>query len=155
MGLKGHTINRDTKKGSGAENGGDVAYNMTSIMMVASYNANLADTLDSNVIVSLVNTVQWRYDPKTVIEQSQQCSWDASVTQILQILSRIVRQIDSTLKKTEFSLQDLSEIVLMLARPGKAPRQAITFSAALTEVQKCGDPVSKLAARSIARALQE
>jgi len=155
--LKGHTINRATKKGSGAENGGDVAYNITSIMMVANYNANLAETLDSNVIVSLVNTVQWRYDPKTVIEQSQQCSWDASVTQILQILSRIVRQIDGTRisKKTECSLQDLTKIVLMVARPGKAPTQAITFSAALTEVEKCGDPVSKLAARSIARDLRE
>jgi len=153
--LKCHTVNRTTKKDLGAENGGDLAYNITSIMMVASYNANLTDTLDSNAIVSLVNTVQWRYDPKTVIKQSQQCSWDASVTQTLQILSRIVRQIDGTSKRTEFSRQDLSKIVLMLARPGKAPRQAITLSAALMEVQKRGDPVSKLAARSIARGLSE
>lgn len=152
--LKSHTIHRTTKKGSGLEHGGEVAYNITSIIMTASYNSHLEDVLDCNLIMSLMNTVQWRYDPKTAIEKAEQCSWDASVTQVLQILSRILFQVDGIFKKAEFSLQDLTEVVLLVARPGKAPRQAISFSHALEEAQKVGEPSSKLAARRIARTLK-
>lgn len=152
--LKSHTIHRTNKNGSGLEHGGKVAYNITSIIMIASCNLHLEDVLDSNLIMSLVNTVQWRYDPKTAVEKAEQCSWDASVTQVLQILSRIVFQVDGIFKKAEFSLQELTEVVLMVARPGKAPRQAISFSHALEEAQKVGEPASKLAARRIARNLE-
>jgi len=101
-----------------------------------------------------VNTVQWRYDQKTTIEETEKCSWDASVTQVLQILSRVVFQIDRILDEAEFSLQDLTKIVLMIARPGKAPTQAISFSEALEEAQKVGEPVSILAAERLARTLK-
>jgi len=152
--LRSHTIHRTTKKGSSLEHGGEVAYNITSIIMIASYNLQLREAVDSNVIISLVNTVQWRYDQKTTIEETEKCSWDASVTQVLQILSRVVFQIDRILDEAEFSLQDLTNIVLMIARPGKAPTQAISFSEALEEAQKVGEPVSILAAERLARTLK-
>lgn len=148
--LKSHTINRATKQGLGLDYGGEVAFNITSIIMIASYNSQLRASLDSNLIISLVNTVQWRYDPKTVINEAEKCSWDASVTQVLQILSRIMFQADSILNKSEFSLKDLTKIVLMVASPGKAPRQAISFPGALEEAQKIGEPVSRLAAKRLA-----
>lgn len=152
--LRSHTIHRTTKKGSSLEHGGEVAYNITSIIMIASYNLQLREAVDSNVIISLVNTVQWRYDQKTTIEETEKCSWDASVAQVLQILSRVVFQIDRILDEAEFSLQDLTKIVLMIARPGKAPTQAISFSEALEEAQKVGEPVSILAAERLARTLK-
>ncbi|CAJ1956999.1 unnamed protein product [Cylindrotheca closterium] len=152
--LKSHTIDRTTKKGSSLDQGGLIAYNITSIIMIASYNSHLEDVLDSSLIMSLANTLQWRYDPKTAIKRTEQCSWDASVTQVLQILSRITLRVDSIFEKAGFSLQDLTEVVLMVAAPGKAPRQAISFLHALEEAQKVGEPASKLAARRIARTLK-
>jgi hypothetical protein len=148
--LKNHTIHRTAKKGSGFECGGELAYNITSILMIVGFNSQLREVLDSNLIVSLVNTVQWRYDPKTIIEVAEKPSWDASATHALQILSRIVIQVEDGLNQADFSLQDLTKIVLMVARPGKAPTQAINFSDALMEAQKVGEPVARLAAKRLA-----
>jgi hypothetical protein len=151
--LKSHSIARSSSKGMDLIQGGELAYNLTNIMMMASCKEHLEQCFDSTLVTSLVKTIQWRYDPKTVISQEELCHWDATTTQSLQILARILWRDEGKLQKSGLSTRGLTETVLMVSRPGKAPRKAIDFPSALSVVEKHGEAAAVLAAKRVMKSL--
>jgi len=146
--LKSHSIARSTKASERA-NGGELAFNLTTLMMVAGGKDCVAQCFDSNLVSALVNTVQWRYDPKTTIEQTAVTYWDATTTQCLQILAQILYKEESTLAKAGVKVRNLKNSAFMVARPGKAPRKAIDFPSALKLISMNGEAAAKISSQRI------
>jgi hypothetical protein len=146
--LKCHSIARATKSNERA-NGGELAYNLTTLMMVARGKDCVAKCFDSDLVSSLVNTVQWRYDPKTTIAEDSKDYWDATTTQCLQILAQVFYKEESELLKVGIKVRNLKNSVFMVARPGKAPRKAIDFPSALKLISQNGEAAAKIASQRI------
>jgi len=146
--LKSHSIARATKANERAH-AGELAYNLTTLMMVARGKDCITQFYDSNLTSSLVNTVQWRYDPKTVVEPDAATFWDATTTQCLQILAQILYKEESALVKAGIKVRNFKNSVFMVARPGKAPRKAIDFPSALKLISKNGEAAAKIASQRI------
>eukprot|EP00529_Nitzschia_sp_RCC80_P002265 CAMPEP_0113516958 /NCGR_PEP_ID=MMETSP0014_2-20120614/41926_1 /TAXON_ID=2857 /ORGANISM="Nitzschia sp." /LENGTH=2154 /DNA_ID=CAMNT_0000413969 /DNA_START=305 /DNA_END=6769 /DNA_ORIENTATION=- /assembly_acc=CAM_ASM_000159 len=146
--LKSHSIARTTNASERA-NGGELAYNLTTLMMVARGKDCIMDCFDATLITSLVNTVQWRYDPKTIIPQEELDYWMATTTQCLQIVAQSLYKEEASLIKAGIKIKSLKDSVFMVARPGKAPRKAIDFPSALKLVAKSGEAAAKVAAERI------
>lgn len=146
--LKSHSIARTTNANERA-NGGELAYNLTTLMMVARGKDCIMNCFDMTLITSLVNTVQWRYDPKTVISEDDQDYWNATTTQCLQIVAQTLYKEESNLLKAGIKLKSLKDSIFMVARPGKAPRKAIDFPSALKLVIRSGEAAAKKAAERI------
>jgi len=146
--LKSHSIARVTKTNE-RENGGELAYNLTTLMMVARGKDCVTKCFDSNLISSLVNTVQWRYDPKTIIPEESKDYWDATTTQCLQILAQFFYKEETALVKAGIKVRNLKNGVFMVARPGKAPRKAIDFPSALRLISQKGEAAAKIASQRI------
>lgn len=146
--LKSHSISRATKADERA-NGGELAFNLTTLMMIARGKDCVAKFYDSNLVSALVNTVQWRYDPKTTIDQASVAYWDATTTQCLQILSQILHQEDSKLVDAGINVRSMKNSVFMVARAGKAPRKAIDFASALKLISINGEAAAKISSQRI------
>lgn len=146
--LKSHSIARATKANERA-NAGELAYNLTTFMMVAKGKDCVTKCYDSNLVSSLVNTVQWRYDPKTTVEPDAATCWDATTTQCLQILAQILYKEESALVKAGIKARNLKSNVFMVARAGKAPRKAIDFPSALKLISQNGEAAAKIASQRI------
>jgi len=145
--LKSQSIARATK--SSRANGGELAYNLTTLMMAARGKDCVDKCFDSNLVSSLVNTVQWRYDPKTVVEEDAAIYWDATTTQCLQILAQILYREETALAKAGIKVVNLKNSAFMVARPGKAPRKAIDFPSALKLISQNGEAAAKIASQRI------
>ncbi|VEU37777.1 unnamed protein product [Pseudo-nitzschia multistriata] len=146
--LKSHSIARSTKMSERAH-AGELAYNLTTLIMVARGKDCIARLFDSDATVLLVNTVQWRYDPKTVVEPDAATFWDATTTQCLQILAQLLCSDISSSRKSGINVRSLKNSVFMVARVGKAPRKAIDFISALKLVSKNGEAAAKVASQRI------
>lgn len=151
--LKSQAIVRSATKSLDLKKGGELAYNLTNIFMMSSCKDHLDECFDAALITSLVKTVQWRYDPKTVISQEDMCYWDATTTQSLQILARVLSRDEAKLQKSGLLLRGIAETVLMVARPGKAPRKAIDFPSSLSVASKHGEAAAVLAAKRVAKCI--
>jgi hypothetical protein len=146
--LKSHSIARSGKNNE-RENGGELAFNLTTLMMVARGKECVSGYYDSNLASALANTVQWRFDPKSSIDQSDVTYWDATTTQCLQILAQILYKEESVLVKAGIKVRNLKNSVFMVARPGKAPRKAIDFPSALKLISQNGEATAKISAQRI------
>lgn len=146
--LKSHSIARATKATERA-NGGELAYNLTTLMMVTRGKESVMDCFDSQLMTSLVNTVQWRYDPKTTIAEEDVDYWNATTTQCLQIVAQTVYKEEASVARAGITPRSLNESVFMVARPGKAPRKAIDFPSALKLASEKSEAASKVAAQRI------
>ena len=146
--LKSHSIARSSKVNERA-NGGELAFNLTTLMMVTRGKECVTQYFDSSLVSALVNTVQWRYDPKTTIDQTAATYWDATTTQCLQILAQILYKKESTLVKAGVKVRNLKNSVFMVARPGKAPRKAIDFPSALKLISQNGEAAAKISSQRI------
>jgi hypothetical protein len=144
--LKSHTVTRAVSKGNDRTGGGELAYHLTTLMLLAKGKACVEECFNYQVVASFVNTIQWRYDPKSTISDGEVAYWDASVTHCLQLLALVLWRDNESLAKAGIKIQDLKRIVLMVARPGKAPRKAIDFPSALGVVAKNGEATAKIAA---------
>jgi hypothetical protein len=153
--LKSHSLARTIVKGNDRPNGGELAYHLTTIMMLANSKESVEQCFDWQLLTYLVNTIQWRYDPKTVISEEEICFWDGTTTQSLQILAQCLWRENARLLKAGIKMRNLKESVVMVARPGKAPRKAVDFPSALAIAMKNGEAASKLAAQRILRCLNE
>ena len=151
--LRNHTVAKAVNKGDDRTNGGELAYQLTTLMLLGKGKDSVQDSFGTQLITNLVNTVQWRYDPKTAIDESEMLFWDASVTQCLQLLSLLLLRDIESLAKSGVKLLDLKNSILMVARPGKAPRKAIDFPSALTLASKSGDSAAKVSAQRILNTL--
>ncbi|KAL3920939.1 MAG: hypothetical protein SGILL_003011 [Bacillariaceae sp.] len=146
--LKSHSIAKATKANERA-NGGELAYDLTTLLMLSRGKECVAECFDSVLMASLVNTVQWRYDPKTTIVEEDVVLWDAATTQCLQLITQILYRGEASLAKAGIKLRSLKESIYMVARPGKAPRKAIDFPSALKLASRNGEAASKVAAQRI------
>jgi hypothetical protein len=153
--LKSHSLARTIVKGNDIPNGGELAYHLTTLMMLANSKESVEQCFDLQLLTYLVNTIQWRYDPKTVISDEDICFWDGTTTQSLQILAQCLWRENARLLKAGIKMRNLKETVVMVARPGKAPRKAVDFASALGIAVKNGEAASKLAAQRILRCLNE
>lgn len=151
--LKSHSIARSNTNGSVLENGGELAFNLTTILMMANCKNHLEECFDSLLLTALINTVQWRYDPKTVISKEELRCWDATTTQSLQIISLVLWREDGKLEKSRLTPLGLLDTVLMVARPGKAPRKAIDFASVLSIVAEHGEAAAALSAKRVQKCL--
>mmetsp|Transcript_62300 Transcript_62300/g.94080 ORF Transcript_62300/g.94080 Transcript_62300/m.94080 type:complete len:2134 (+) Transcript_62300:145-6546(+) len=154
--LKGQALVRTSNRSDDSAQGGVLAYQLTTLLLLSNGKESVQECFDWNVITTLVNVVQWRYDPKTEVKESQICYWDAATTQALQIISLRIKNGELLLRAPSVtSLSDLKSCVYMVSRAGRAPRKAIDLCSALGLIVKSGDPASKLAALSIAKCLEE
>jgi len=147
--LKSYSLSRHSSKESEKANGGEVAFHMATLMTTAQGKVGLEDFFGYELVVQLANTVQWRCDPKTVISQHEMPFWDGTTTLCLQLLAQCLWRERTKLKKMGIEPLDLKKNVVMVARPGKAPRKAIDFVSALDVTMKTGEAVAKLAAKRI------
>jgi hypothetical protein len=147
--LKSQAIARGSPKANESLNRGELAYHLTTILMLARGKDTTEQCFNAQLLLTLVNTVQWRFDPKTVIAQEDVCFWDGSTTQSLQLLSQALSREDAKLAIAGIKTRSLKESVFMVARPGKAARKAIDFKSALTVATKHGEAAAKLAAQRI------
>ncbi|KAL3919643.1 MAG: hypothetical protein SGILL_003654 [Bacillariaceae sp.] len=151
--LKSHSIVKATKANERA-NGGELAYDLTTLIMLARGKEFAAKCFDATLMSPLVNTVQWRYDPKTVVAEEDALMWDATTTHCLQLIAQILYGGEAALSKGGIKLKSLKDSVYMVARAGKAPRKAIDFPSALKLVSRNGDAASKVAAQRILAQLE-
>lgn len=151
--LRSYTLSKNGVSNNEGTNGGEVAFQMATIMTMAIGATSLEQYFDSQALSSLAATVQWRCDPKTYISQDELCFWDGTNTLCLQILSHLLWRENGRLLHAGVRVNDLKENVVMVARPGKAPRKAIDFQSALMTIIKNGESAAKLAAQRIVRCL--
>jgi hypothetical protein len=74
--LKSHSLVRTIVKGNDRPNGGELAYHLTTIMMLANSKESVEQCFDWQLLTYLVNTIQWRYDPKTRRHSTRNSSKD-------------------------------------------------------------------------------
>ena len=146
--LKSHCIARAASKNE-RENGGELAYNLTTLMMVAKGKDFDQNCFDSSLVTSLINTVQWRYDPKTSISEESREYWDAATTQCLQLLFQVFSKEEAALIEAGIKIRNLMNSAFMVARPGKAPRKAIDFLSALKLISQKGEATAKVSSQRI------
>jgi hypothetical protein len=151
--LKAHSIAKATNANERA-NGGELAYALCSLIMLGRGKESLVMQFDSLMMLLLVNTVQWRYDPKTAISEDSVIEWDATTTQCLQVIAQTLFKGEEALSKSGIKLRAMKDSVFMVARPGKAPRKAIDFVSALKLASRNGESAQQLAARRILALLE-
>jgi hypothetical protein len=150
--LRTHTVAR-TSQANERENGGELGYHLTSLILLAKGKDSVEKCFNASLLVPLVNTIQWRYDPKTAIGDTEVAFWDATVTHCLQILSLVFWRDAENLSSIGITIPEIKKSVLMVARAGKAPRKAIDFMSALALVCKTGEAAANFAAQRIIASL--
>jgi hypothetical protein len=145
--VKSCVITRSTVKENENAAGAELCYRLTIILLMARGNANATQIFSHDLLSAFVNLVQWRWDPKTSLENTNAKAWDAAIANCLILLSFLIwRPEEAT---SDLDLGALTETILMLARPGKAPRQAIDFKSALKRIMEGTDASASLAAKRI------
>jgi len=148
--VKSYTAARAASGEKDRQNGGELAVNLSLVLLLGRGKDSACEAFTHQLLSSCLHLVQWRYDPKTKMDQlSDKICWDSAVTHCLQILSLTLSSTDRRLADANIDLAALSKTVLMLARPGKAPRKAIDVNSALTRVTETGDAAAKVSAQKI------
>ena len=149
--LKTHTVLKPNHKTLN-KGGGALAYQLTTVLLLAQGNSNTESCMDLSMATQLLSVVQWRFDPKTtsLAEEAELIQWDATVAQALQIVSFLLmaRSSDPNTNILKW-VEPIKRNVVMVARPGKAPRQAIPLLKALDAVKQRGEAASKVPAQRI------
>ena len=150
--IRKFTVARNTGSDADRENGSVLAYNMSLIIITAYHiDALRALVATKDVLVSMINLTQWRYDSvKVTLPDDEQLQWDAAASNTLQVVASVICGIRKSQLKTGLSTKTLMMTPLMMARPGKAPRRACDFASALQRaIETKNDPVSYMCAKRI------
>ena len=126
----------------------ELAFLLTRIMLLALGNDHVVQTVGTWVIFPLVGTVQWRFDGKTTLENDEAVYWEACTNHSLLILATWLEQ-GKPLTSDAAAPSNLKQNIWMVARPGKAPRKAVHFEAALTAASKNAESSARLAAERL------
>lgn len=129
--------------------GGQLAYNLVTILLLARGKDATESIFTAQLMTSFVHMIQWRFDPKTKIDGPDASLWKASVTQSLQILSMTLTTTEERLAQLGIKKSDLAGTILMVARPGKAPRKAIDLPSALSKAAVGEDAACGMAANAV------
>ena len=149
--VKKHTTARTASSVQEKANSALLAYNLSSLLVRSTGNDMLWPCLSgADLTKSMVHLVEWRYDTKTVIKGEDQVYWDAAVSNSIQHLSHVICATEERHVSLGVSIKSMVGTVLMLARPGKAPRKTADFPTSLKRaVEAKLDAASVLAAESI------
>lgn len=129
--------------------GADLAYNTTMMLLAARGKDSANPAFTGQLMTSLIHMIQWRYDPKTKLDEKDASLWIASVSNCMQILSLTLMTTEQHLVQAGIKKTELTSTTLMVARPGKAPRKAIDLISALQKAAQGTDPVSSIAAQTV------
>ena len=127
----------------------EFSYNLSVSLLQIKGKESTDEVFTQDLMTSLIHLVQWRRDPKTILDNTNERVWDASVSNCLLLLSTALWRPDEILDKAGIDLKGLTRTTLMLARPGKAPRKAIDFKSALGRIIDSGDAASSVAAQRV------
>lgn len=147
--VKTFTVTRSTSKQALRAHGAHLCYNLTLALLLVRGKEFMDAVFTQDLLKSFMNIIQWRSDPKTTVEKTDEKAWNASISNCLLILSLILWRPDEILVKADLNLKELASTSLMLARPGKAPRKAIDLKSALTKITESTDCAASLAASRI------
>lgn len=114
-----------------------------------------ATVFTSDLVTALIHLVLWRCDPKTTVAAGDAPLWDAAVSNALLAVSLWAGRPDRMLEAAGTSRSELSGTTLMLARPGKAPRQAIDLKSALERLIQGPDASAVQSAQRLLERLYE
>ncbi|KAL7576547.1 hypothetical protein ACA910_018041 [Epithemia clementina (nom. ined.)] len=155
------TTARSTAKQAQRLHAAELSYQLSMALMLMRGKEFMNRIFTQEVLVSFLNLIQWRMDPKTSTgtgasnsakadkkstpelmqqqqlqqqEQEDATYWDAALSNCLLILSLLLWRPDGILKEAQIDLTALASTTLMVARPGKAPRKALDVKAALTKI---------------------
>lgn len=142
-------VSRLTTKEEDRTVAAELSYSLTTTLLLFRGKPFVDKVFNIEMMISLVNLVQWRQDPKTVLSSDEAIVWDASIANCLLLLSMLLWRPEKTLIYAGIDLQTLSGTTLMLARPGKAPRKAIDAFSALIRCAEGTDSASALAAKRV------
>jgi len=133
--VKRHTIARTAVSIREKAHSALLAYNLSCLMVRSTGNAALLPCLTgAEVIKSMIHLIEWRYDTKTTIKGDDEVYWNAAVSNSIQELSYIVCSIEEAHAAQGVSIKAMMGTVLMLARPGKAPRKTADFPTTLQRI---------------------
>ena len=151
------SITRPSKGDACSGNCGLLACSMTLLMLRSVGNKDVQSLLfTGDLLTPMVQLTQWCYDPKLRSEEQDPLHWEAAVCQCLQIIAFVFRGTDERLQQAGVAPVSLARTVLMIARPGKAPRKAIDFKTALRRIIDEGtNAASIVAARRILSSLED
>lgn len=136
--------NADEQRGAAV---GELACGMSYLLLHARGVLLAGKVVSPQMLVTLAHVIQWRFDPKTVLQDVEVQFWNATATHCVLLISSFV--IGSQQNFNGIKLGDLPGVVLMVARPGKAPRKAIDFCSALQKLIEVGDAAASVAAQRI------
>jgi len=151
------SVTRPSKSDARDNNGGPLACCLTLLMLRAVGNKDVQCLFfTSDLMTSMIQVTQWRYDPKLRSEEQDRLQWDAAVCHCLQIIAFVFRGTEESLKQASVVPPALSRTVLMISRPGKAPRKAIDFKTALRRIIDEGtNATGVVAAQRILNSLED
>jgi hypothetical protein len=129
------TFTRPSSKDTIREHGGLLACSLTLLLLRSVGNNDVQDILfTKDLLTSMIHLVQWRYDSKSRAEVPDPLHWDAAICHCLQVIAFVFQGTEDRLKERDVSPTTLARTVLMMARPGKAPRKATDFITALRRI---------------------
>jgi hypothetical protein len=128
---------------------GQLVYNLTTIMLLARGKDSTEEIFSGQLMTSLAHLIQWRYDPKTRLDDAEAPLWNAAVTHCVQILSLTLMTTEELLASAGVKISELGKTALMVARPGKAPRKALDFASSLKKLIETGDAAGSVAAQHV------
>lgn len=137
--------------------GGVLACSLTLLMLSSIGKTEVNDLLRTkDLLTFMIQLTQWRYDPKSRSEDSDTLYWDTAVCHCLQLMAFVFRGTEECLEEADIVPGALARTVLMMARPGKAPRKAIDFPSALRRIVQDGTNMAAVvAAQRILSLLEE
>jgi hypothetical protein len=154
--VKSYTVTRAPGSADERSQGAVLACSLSTLLLLAVGKEATKDVFSSELVTSMIRLVEWRCDPKAGSEEKDNLDWDASMCHRLQILAFIFTSTRERLDKAGIRPTELSKTVLMMTRPGRAPRKAIDFGSALGKiVEDARDATSCIAARRILSRLDE
>jgi len=134
--VKGCVITKSTTTKEERAFSADLAYSLTVALHFVKGKSFVDKIMNFDLLTSLINLVQWRYDPKTTIEKTDVPTWNASISNCLLLLSALICRPNAVLGSAGIKLETLASTTLMMARPGKAPRKAIDLKSALNRIME-------------------
>mmetsp|Transcript_23592 Transcript_23592/g.54902 ORF Transcript_23592/g.54902 Transcript_23592/m.54902 type:complete len:422 (+) Transcript_23592:2439-3704(+) len=148
--VKKYTVSRSSSDKEKA-NGALLAYNLSVLLLASGGNEQVWGILaNKEHVKSMIHLVEWRYDAKATVDEDDQLYWDSAVSNCLQLLSLIICATEERQALLGVSINATVSTILMMARPGKAPRKTADFTTTLKRIVDAkGDASSVLAARRI------
>eukprot|EP00538_Stauroneis_constricta_P006061 CAMPEP_0119545386 /NCGR_PEP_ID=MMETSP1352-20130426/137_1 /TAXON_ID=265584 /ORGANISM="Stauroneis constricta, Strain CCMP1120" /LENGTH=2173 /DNA_ID=CAMNT_0007589921 /DNA_START=145 /DNA_END=6666 /DNA_ORIENTATION=+ len=150
--IRGQAVPKHTTTGWN-EGSGHLAFQITSFYL--GLTSRNADLVDATTVKGLVNVVQWRVDPKASLCEGDMLHWDVAAAQSLQVLSMLIGMNVALASSDVVNSQGMLKVVLMIAKPGKAPRRAVDLASALDHLSAKGEPVTRLYARTLQNQLED